>query len=81
LIKEDHLLKGNTEETQRSYYQPDINGKMAAQAVENETVVRISAKEKQLTRAATGRPDGSLHSMRSKRATKKTHRYADSQGK
>src|SRR5262245_43554021 len=51
LIKEDHLLKGNTEETQRSYYQPDINGKMAAQVVENETVVKISAKEKQLTRA------------------------------
>jgi hypothetical protein len=56
LIKEDHQLKGNTEETQRSYYRPDINGKMTAQVVENETVVRISAKEKQLTRALY-RPD------------------------
>jgi hypothetical protein len=56
LIKEDHQLKGNTDETQRSYYQPDINGKMAAQVVENETVVRISAREKQLTRALY-RPD------------------------
>jgi hypothetical protein len=56
LIKEDHQLKGATEEIQRSYYQPDINGKMAAQVVENETVVRISPKEKQLTRALY-RPD------------------------
>ena len=56
LIKEDHQLKGATEEIQRSYYQPDINGKMAAQMVENETVVKISPKEKQLTRALY-RPD------------------------
>ncbi len=56
LIKEDHMLKGNTEETQRSYYRPDINGKMAAQIVENETVVRTSPKERQLTRALY-RPD------------------------
>jgi hypothetical protein len=56
LIKEDHQIKGNTEETNRSYYQPDINGKMAAQVVENETVVKISQKEKQLTRALY-RPD------------------------
>ena len=51
LIKEDHQLKGTTEEVQRSYYRPDINGKMAAQVMENETVVKISPKEKQLTRA------------------------------
>lgn len=51
LIKEDHQLKGDTEETQRSYYQPDINGKMGAQVVENETVAKISPKEKHLTRA------------------------------
>jgi hypothetical protein len=56
LIKEDHQLKGNTEETQRSYYRPDINGKMAAQVVENETVVKVSPKEKHLTRALY-RPD------------------------
>jgi len=56
LIKEDHQLKGNTEETQRSYYQPDINSKMGAQVVENETVVKISPKEKHLTRALY-RPD------------------------
>jgi len=56
LIKEDHHLRGNTEETQRSYYQPDINGKMAAQSLENETVVKISPKEKHLTRALY-RPD------------------------
>src|SRR5262245_9006880 len=51
LIKEEHEVKGNTEETQRSYYRPDLNGKMAAQVVENETVVKTSAKEKVLTRA------------------------------
>jgi hypothetical protein len=56
LIKEDHQIKDNTEEIKRSYYQPDINGKMAAQVVENETVVKISQKEKQLTRALY-RPD------------------------
>jgi hypothetical protein len=56
LIKEDHQLKGATEEVQRSYYRPDINGKMAAQVVENETVVKISPKEKHLTRALY-RPD------------------------
>ena len=56
LIKEDHQLKGATEEIQRSYYQPDINGKMVAQSVENETLVKISPKEKQSTRALY-RPD------------------------
>lgn len=56
LIKEDHQIKGNTEETQRSYYQPDLNGKMAAQAVENETITKVSSKEKHSTRALY-RPD------------------------
>ncbi|MGH9428606.1 MAG: hypothetical protein ACRD2L_20140 [Terriglobia bacterium] len=56
LIKEDHQLKGNTEETQSSYYQPDINGKMTAQVVENETITKISPKEKRSTRALY-RPD------------------------
>lgn len=56
LVKEDHQLKGDTEETQRSYYQPDINGKMAAQVVEHESVVRVSPREKLMTRALY-RPD------------------------
>jgi hypothetical protein len=56
LIKEDHVIKGATEETQRSYYQPDLNGKMTAQMVENETVVKVSENERHLTRALY-RPD------------------------
>jgi hypothetical protein len=56
LIKEEHTLKGNTEETQRSYYRSDINSKMAPQAVENEVIVKTSPREKQMTRALY-RPD------------------------
>lgn len=56
MVKEEHQLKGNSEEIQRSYYRADINGKMAAHAVENETVTKISSREKQITRALY-RPD------------------------
>jgi hypothetical protein len=55
-IKEDHQLKGNIEEIQRSYYQPDINGKMVGRVVENETITKVSPKEKHSTKALY-RPD------------------------
>ncbi len=51
LVKEEHALKGSIEETQRSYYRSDMNGRMAPQAVENETVAQVSLQEKQTTRA------------------------------
>jgi hypothetical protein len=53
---EDRQLKGPTEEIQRSYFRPDINGKMIIQAVENETIATVSKKERQKTRAMY-RPD------------------------
>ena len=56
MLSEDHQTKGQTEEIQRSYYRPDINGKMIAHSVESETITRISVKEKQTTRASY-RPD------------------------
>lgn len=56
LVKEEHALKDNTEEMQRSYYRTDINGRMAPQAVENETIVTVSAREKQ-TSLARYHPD------------------------
>jgi hypothetical protein len=56
MVKEDHQLKSNIEEIQRSYYRSDINGKLAAQAIENETITKSSAKETQITRAVY-RPD------------------------
>jgi hypothetical protein len=52
MLSEDHQIKGQTEEIQRSYYRPDINGKMVAHSVENEMITRISLKEKQITRAS-----------------------------
>jgi hypothetical protein len=56
MIQENHQVKGTTEETQRSYYRSDINGKMAAHTVENETITKASLNEKQITRALY-RPD------------------------
>ncbi len=53
---EDRQLKGPTEEIQRSYFRPDINGKMVVQTVENETIAAVSKKERQKTRAIY-RPD------------------------
>jgi hypothetical protein len=55
-FSEDRQLKGKTEEIQRSYFRPDINGKMVIQTVENETITAVSSKVRQSTRAAY-RPD------------------------
>jgi hypothetical protein len=55
-VKEEHQLKDKTEEIHRSYYRSDINGKLAAQAVENETITKPNARETQTTRALY-RPD------------------------
>ncbi len=51
LVSEDHQLRGTTEEVKRSFYRPDINGKMVAHTVENETIVQVSPTERQSTRA------------------------------
>jgi hypothetical protein len=56
MVKEDHQLKDKTEEIHRSYYRSDINGKLAAQAVENETITKPNARETQTTRTLY-RPD------------------------
>lgn len=56
MVKEDHQLKDKTEEIHRSYYRSDINGKLAAQAVENETIAKPNARETQTTRSLY-RPD------------------------
>ena len=53
---EERELKGSTEEIQRSFFRPDINGKMIAQSVERETIETVSKKQKQKTRALY-RPD------------------------
>jgi hypothetical protein len=53
---EDRKLTGPTEEIQRSYFRPDINGKMIVQTVEKETISTVSKKERQKTRAIY-RPD------------------------
>ena len=48
---EDHQLKGTTDEIQRSFYRSDVNGNMVTQSVENETIIKLSKKETQITRA------------------------------
>ncbi len=55
-VNEDRRQKGGTEEIQRSYFRPDINGKMAIQTVENETITAVSNKERERTWALY-RPD------------------------
>lgn len=56
VFNEDRRQKGRTEEIQRSYFRPDINGKMVVHTVENETITAVSDKERQRTRALY-RPD------------------------
>lgn len=53
---EDREVKGAAEEIQRSYFRPDINGKMTVQTVEKETIAAVSKKERQKTKAIY-RPD------------------------
>jgi len=57
VMNEDHQVKGSTEEIQRTFYRPEINGKLVAQTVEKETITRPSKKETLSTRAIY-RPDG-----------------------
>jgi hypothetical protein len=51
VVNEEHHVQGAVEEIQRSFFRPDINGKLEAQTVENEVITIISKKEKQNTRA------------------------------
>src|SRR5438093_2061405 len=51
VMDEDHQLKNSTEEVQRTFYRPDINGKLVAQTVEKETIATPSNKETLNTRA------------------------------
>jgi hypothetical protein len=51
IVSEDHTTSDKKEEIQRTYFQADMNGKMAAQSVENETHTQVSPKEKQMVRA------------------------------
>ena len=51
LVNEEHRTQGAVEEIQRSFFRPDINGKMVAQTVENEVITIVSKGEKQNTRA------------------------------
>ena len=51
VMNEDHQLKNSTEEVQRTFYRPDINGKLVAQTVEKETIATPSKKETLNTRA------------------------------
>jgi len=53
---EDREVKGPAQEIQRSYFRPDINGKMIVQTVERETIATVSKKEQQTTKAIY-RPD------------------------
>jgi hypothetical protein len=48
---EDREVKGSAQEIQRSYFRPDINGKMIVQTVEREAIATVSKKEQQTTRA------------------------------
>jgi hypothetical protein len=56
VMEEDHQLKNSTEEVQRTFYRPDMNGKLVAQTVEKETIATPSKKETLNTRAIY-RPD------------------------
>jgi len=56
VVSEDRQRKGGTEEIQRSYFRPDMNGKMVAQTVENETITTFPNKDRQSTKALY-RPD------------------------
>ncbi len=51
IISEDHTTSDKKEEIQRTHFQADMNGKMAALSVENETRSQVSPKETQMVRA------------------------------
>jgi len=51
VVSEDHMIADKKEEIQRTSFQADMNGKMKAESVENETNTQISPKEKQMVRA------------------------------
>ncbi|MEW5979829.1 MAG: hypothetical protein AB1898_28880 [Acidobacteriota bacterium] len=59
VVSEDHTLKGNVEEIQRSFFRPDLNGKLVPQSVENETITKVSPSETQTSHAIyRPSPDG-----------------------
>jgi hypothetical protein len=51
IVNEEHRTQGAVEEIQRSFYRPDINGRMEAQTLENEVITTVSKREKQNSRA------------------------------
>ena len=56
LSSEEHVSKGPVEEIKRSLFRPDINGKLSAQSVEQETITAISKGVKEISKALY-RPD------------------------
>ncbi len=72
IISEDHTTSDKKEEIQRTHFQADINGKMAALSVENETHSQISPKESQMV-LARYRPgaDGKLALLELEEGTEK----------
>jgi hypothetical protein len=51
VVSEDHLRKGDMEQTTKSTFRPDLNGKLHAQAVEKGTTTSTSRTEKQIEKA------------------------------
>jgi hypothetical protein len=51
VVSEDHLRKGDTGQTTKSTFRPDLNGKLQAQAVEKGTTTSTSKTEKQIEKA------------------------------
>lgn len=72
IISENHTNSDNKEEIQRTHFQADINGKMAALSVENETRSQVSPKETQTVRALY-RPgiDGNMSLLEVEEGTEK----------
>ncbi|HVN81904.1 MAG TPA: hypothetical protein VMW38_23170, partial [Terriglobia bacterium] len=51
VMSEDHLKHGKVEEIKRSTFRPDLNGKLDARVVEQETVTQLSKGESQIEKA------------------------------
>ncbi len=51
VMNEDHLKQGKVEEIKRSTFRPDLNGKLQARVVEQETLTKVSKGENQIEKA------------------------------
>lgn len=51
VTNEDHVKQGSVEEIKRSTFRPDLNGRLQARVVEQETVTHISKGENQIEKA------------------------------